>query len=113
MVTGTGSYASERLANGTEGGTRRTRVEEGSAAMRLNSNWPEWVIRQGNACVWVQAPSAEVAVKFVTERAGPMGGWRTGPGVEQEVLPRAKYPEHAMPPDARSMWSRHEGRPAA
>ena len=55
--------------------------------MRLNSNWPEWVIRQGNACVWVQAPSAEVAVKFVTERAGPMGGWRTGPGVEQEVLP--------------------------
>ena len=43
MVTGTGSYASERLANGTEGGTRRTRVKEGSAAMRLNSNWPEWV----------------------------------------------------------------------
>ena len=67
--------------------------------MRLNSNWPEWVIRQGNACVWVQAPSAEVAVKFVTERVGPMGGWRTGPGVEQEVLPRAKYSEHAMPGD--------------
>ena len=71
------------------------------------------MLRKGNACVWVQAPSAEVAVKFVTERAGPMGGWRTGPGVEQEVLPRAKYSEHAIPPDARSMWSRHEGRPAA
>ena len=105
--------SSNCLIRDVEGGTRRTRVEEGSAAMRLNSIWPEWVIRQGNACVWVQAPSAEVAVKFVTERAGPMGGWRTGPGVEQEVLPRAKYSEHAMPPDARSMWSRHEGRPAA
>ena len=39
---------------------------------------PEWVLRQANACVFVQAPSPEAAVETAARRIGPMGGWRVG-----------------------------------
>ena len=32
------------------------------------STWPEWVIRQGWACVWVQAPTAKAAVDIANSR---------------------------------------------
>ena len=47
---------------------------------------PEWVIRQGFACVRVKAPSAEAAVEIAAKRLGHMGAWIVGPEVEQEVI---------------------------
>ena len=57
-----------------------------TAVMNKESKRPEWVIRQGFACVWVQAPSAEVAVRRAADRLGHMGGWKVGPDVDQEVF---------------------------
>ena len=59
--------------------------------------WPEWVIRQGNACIFIQAPSPAAAVEIAARRIGPMGGWRVGPEVQQEVFARDEYPERAHP----------------
>ena len=63
--------------------------------MKLNPSWPKWAVRQGFACVFVQATSAGEAVAAAVKRMGPMGGWRVGPGIDQEVLRAKDYPEHA------------------
>ena len=67
--------------------------------MEIDPAWPEWVVRQDYACVWVQAPSAAAAVEFAAKRLGNMGGWKSGPGTDQEVFPAAQYREHARPGD--------------
>ena len=67
--------------------------------MKIDPAWPEWAVRQRNAIVWVQAPTAEAAVETAARRVGHMGGWKTGPDVEQEVFARAEYPDHAQPGD--------------
>ena len=59
----------------------------------------EWVIRQGFACVWVQAPSADEAVATAAKRLGHMGGWKVGPDLEQEVFAADEYREFAEPGD--------------
>lgn len=68
-------------------------------AMNDRTREPEWVIRQGLACVWVQAPSADEAVATVAKRLGHMGGWKVGPDVKQEVFQAHEYQEHAQPGD--------------
>ena len=50
--------------------------------MEIDPAWPEWVVRQDYACVWVQAPSAAAAVEFAAKRLGNMGGWKTGPSTD-------------------------------
>ena len=72
-----------------------------STTSPMNTSEPhrEWVIRQGFACVWVRAPSAEAAVDTAAKRLGHMGGWQTGPDVDQEIFPAAEYREHARPGD--------------
>ena len=59
----------------------------------------EWVVRQGFACAWVEAPSAAAAVEIAARRLGPMGGWRTGPDVDEEVFAAGEYRHHAQPGD--------------
>ena len=72
--------------------------------MKINPSWSEWVVRQGFGCVFVQAPSAEEAVAAAAKRIGPMGGWRVGPGIDQEVFRAKDYPENARRGDyARSV----------
>ena len=66
---------------------------------RPDPTWPEWVVRQTNACVFVQAPTPDAAVETAARKVGHMGGWRVGPEVEQEVFPRAEYRDHAQPGD--------------
>ena len=67
--------------------------------MEFDPNWPEWVVRQDHACVWVKAPNAGAAVELAAKRLGHRGGWRVGPDVEQEVFSGAEYREHARPGD--------------
>ena len=67
--------------------------------MNIDPAWPEWAVRQRNAVVWVQAPSPEAAIETATREIGPMGGWKTGPDVEQEVFARVEYPEQIRPGD--------------
>ena len=67
----------------------------GNSGTRTECEEPEWVIRQGFACVWVPAPSPEVAIEFAAKRLGHMGAWKVGPGVEQEVFPAEEYRECA------------------
>ena len=72
--------------------------------MTIDPRWPEWVIRQGFACVQVQAPSAAAAVEAATRRLDGRDGWQVGSDVDQEVFPATEYPEHARPGDyTRSM----------
>ena len=72
--------------------------------MDIDPKWPEWVIRQDFACVWVRAASADAAVETAAKRLGRMGGWKVGPDVEQEVFRADRYSEHARPGDyARSV----------
>ena len=68
-------------------------------AMEIDPNWPEWVVRQDFACVWVKAPSAAEAVNLAARRIGHMGGWRVGPDVDQEVFSSGEYREHARSGD--------------
>ena len=42
--------------------------------MDIAPTWPEWVLRQEFACVWVRAPSADRAVELAAKRLGHMGG---------------------------------------
>ena len=70
-----------------EGGTRIARTDT------------EWVIRQGFACVWVQAPNSDDAIEIAAKRLGHMGAWKVGPGVDQEVFAAEEYREHAQPGD--------------
>ena len=60
---------------------------------------PEWVLRQANACVFVQAPSPEAAVETAARRIGPMGGWRVGTDFDLKVFAREDFREHARPVD--------------
>ena len=69
------------------------------ADMKTESKGPEWVIRQGFACVWVRAPSEEAAVDIAAKRLGHMGGWKVGPDVDQEVFAAEEYRDHAQPGD--------------
>lgn len=72
--------------------------------MSITSKAPEWVIRQGFACVFVEAPSATEAVKLAAKRLGHRGGWAIGPDVDQEVFPASEYRNHVQPSDyTRSM----------
>ena len=71
----------------------------GGSDIRVPRREAEWVIRQGFACVWVQAPSAEEAVETAAKRLGHMGAWKVGPGVDQEVFAADEYREHAQPGD--------------
>ena len=47
--------------------------------MNKESKGHEWVVCQGFACVWVQAPSAEAAVRRAADRLGHMGARRDAP----------------------------------
>ena len=67
--------------------------------MEINPSWPEWVVRQRHACVFIQAPTPAAAVETAARKIGPMGGWRVGPDVKQEVFPRSEYRDHANPGD--------------
>ena len=78
---------------------RAREAKRGGRDVALDPEWPEWVVRQGFACVWVQAPSASAAVELAAKRLGHMGGWRTGPDVDQEVFPAAEYRDQANPGD--------------
>ena len=69
------------------------------AVMDIDPTWPERVLRQEFACVFVRAPNPTVAVEFAAKRLGHMGGWKVGPGVDQEVFPWEEYREHARPGD--------------
>ena len=66
---------------------------------RPDPTWPEWVVRQTNACVFVQAPTPEAAVETAARRVGHMGGWRVGAEVKQEIFPRSEYRDYAQPSD--------------
>ena len=67
--------------------------------MTIEPRVPEWVIRQGFACVFVEAPSETEAVKLAAKRLGHMGGWKVGPDVDQEVFPASEFREYAKPGD--------------
>ena len=70
-----------------------------SGPWNIEPKWPEWVLRQDFACVWVRAPNVAAAVEMAAKRLGHMGGWKVGPDVEQEVFRGEKYREHARPGD--------------
>ena len=61
--------------------------------------WPEWVVRQGSACIFIQAPTRAAAIETAARQIGPMGGWRVGSEVKQEIFPRSEYREQAQPGD--------------
>ena len=67
--------------------------------MEIDRTWPEWVLRQEFACVFVRAPNPTAAVELAAKRLGHMGGWAVGPDAEQEVFPWEEYREHARPGD--------------
>ena len=81
------------MAGGRDGSDRRR------GAMNDGARTPEWVIRQGFACVWVRAANAEEAMELAARKLGHMGGWRVGPDVEQEVFAADEYREYAEPGD--------------
>ncbi len=68
-------------------------------AMEIAPEWPEWVVHQDHACVWVKAPSAAEAINLAARRLGRRGGWRVGPDADQEVFSGVEYREHARPGD--------------
>ena len=43
-------------------------------ARKIDPDWPEWVIRQGSACVWVKTPSAMDAIELSAKHLRHMGG---------------------------------------
>ena len=67
--------------------------------MDIDSSWPEWVLRQDFACVFVRAPSPAAAIEIAAKRLGHMGGWEVGPAADQEVFRCEEYREHARPGD--------------
>ena len=67
--------------------------------MNIDPKWPEWVLRQDFACVFVRAPSRAAAIELAAKRLGPMGGWKVGSGVDQEAFRWEEYREHARPAD--------------
>ena len=71
----------------------------GDSGTRIARKEAEWVIRQGFACVWVQAPNAATAIEMAAKRLGHLGGWKAGANVDQEVFAAEEYREHAQPGD--------------
>ena len=71
----------------------------GKAAAPTTGRDAEWVVRQGFACVWVKAASPKAAVEIAAKRLGHMGGWKTGPDVDQEEFAAEEYREYARPGD--------------
>ena len=67
--------------------------------MDIDLTWPEWVLRQDFACVFVRAPSPAAAVELAAKRLGHTGGWEVGPAARQEVSWWEEYREHARPGD--------------
>ena len=67
--------------------------------MDIDPTWPEWVLRQGFACVWVRAPNARSGIEIASKRLENMGSWRIGPDVDQEVFPADEYRKHARAGD--------------
>ena len=65
----------------------------------IEPQWPQWVVRQGSSCVFIQSPTPEAAVDTTARRIGPMGGWRVGPDAAHEVFTRKDYRENAKPGD--------------
>ena len=47
----------------------------------------------------VPLPCQAAAVDIAARHLGHIGGWKVGPGVEQEVLRCEEYREHARPAD--------------
>ena len=71
----------------------------GDADTQVPRREAEWVIRQGFACVWVQAPDPRAAVESAVKRLGHMGAWKVGRDVGQEVFAADEYRNHAQPGD--------------
>ena len=67
--------------------------------MDIDPTWPEWVLRQDFACVFVRAPTPAAAVELAAKRLGHMGGWKVGPAADQEVFRWDEYRDHARPGD--------------
>ena len=65
---------------------RSLRCATDPAVMDIDPKWPEWVLRQEFACVFVRAPSPAAVVELAAKRLGHMGGWKVGPGVDQRVF---------------------------
>ena len=63
--------------------------------MDIDPAWPEWVLRQDFACVWVRAPCAVAAVEIAANRLQNVRGWKVGPGADQEVFRGDEYRNHA------------------
>ena len=70
-----------------------------AVSVDINAVWPKWIVRQGSACIFVQASTAEAAIETAARRIGPTEGWRVGPDVAHEVFARGEYPEEARPGD--------------
>ena len=66
--------------------------------MDVDPKRPEWVIRQGLACVWVCATSVEEAVEVTAKRLGHMGGWKIGPDLDQQVFTATERRKEAGKP---------------
>jgi len=63
--------------------------------MDIDPTWPEWVLRQEFACVFVRAPSPAAAIEIAAERLEHRGGWEAGPDAGQEVFRWEEYRDHA------------------
>ena len=89
------------IAQGRSLAPPRNRIEEirRDRAHRPGPARPERVVHQASACVFVLAPSPEAAVETAARRIRPMGGWRAGPDVANEVFARSEYRDHANPGD--------------
>ena len=69
---------------------RETASRRFVVTVHIDPAGPEWVVRQASACVFVQAPSPDAAVATAARRIRPMGGWRAGPDVANEVFARSE-----------------------
>ena len=70
-----------------------------SERMDIDPTWPQWLLRQEFACVFVGARSPAAAVELAAKRLGHMGGWEVSPSAHPEVFRREEYREHARPGD--------------
>ena len=67
--------------------------------MDIDPPWPEWVLHQDFACVWVRAPNPAAAVEIAANRFRKMDGWQVGTDVDPEVFRGDEYRNHARPSD--------------
>ena len=59
--------------------------------MHIDPTWPEWVLRQDFACVFVRAPTPAAAVEIAAKLLGHMRGWEVGSAAVQEVFRCEEY----------------------